>query len=137
MSFGSVLAEAVRMDSRARNEGVAVSRTLTRRGRWTHVSDPMNGRRWRLNGTTVDLEFDDLHGGGTSLRGAWIIWDGPRSTFEAVDHYLDGAMDWVEKLVDGRTEWRGGRTGCEPDPEWILKARTALAVVSPGTESLQ
>lgn len=66
-----------------------------RRGRWTYDHDPYEGPIWRLDGTSLFLEYDRTHS-GCAIPGAWILYrgghyDGP------VDHYLDGAMEWVEE----------------------------------------
>jgi hypothetical protein len=92
--------------------------TPRRRGRWTYVSDPMNGPRWRLDGTTLDLEYDDLHS-GCSVRGAWVLWLGQRCTFEPIDHYLDGSMAYVEMALDGFI--------VKDDSLWVRVAREQIA----------
>lgn len=59
-----------------------------RRGRWTR--DPRVG--WRLDGTNLVLDFDPLSGGD----GCWMLSRDGESGEEAIDHYLDGAMEFVE-----------------------------------------
>lgn len=68
---------------------------MRRRGRWTRES----GVGWRLDGTDTVLDYDPLESGGP-LRGAWCLY-GPLATCQAepVDHYLDGAMEYVENQV--------------------------------------
>lgn len=74
--------------------------TLRRRDRWTHVVDPMDGPRWRLDGTTLALQYDPLDSGGP-LRGAWCVWLGQyQAPPSVIDHYLDGSMAYVEGMVD-------------------------------------
>jgi hypothetical protein len=63
---------------------------MTRRGNWER--DPTCG--WRLNGTGIVLDFDRLDHSGF-LPGAWVVETGPRA-HEAIDHYLDEAMAYVE-----------------------------------------
>jgi hypothetical protein len=92
--------------------------TPRRRGRWTYVSDPTNGPRWRLDGTTLDLEYDPLDA-GSALRGAWIVWLGSRCTFTGIDHFLDGSMEHVEGAVDDP----GSFSGAE---EWARVAREQI-----------
>jgi hypothetical protein len=93
-------------------------------GRWQYVVDRWNGDRWRLDGTTIDLEYDPIHG-GCSIRGAWVVWAGPRSEYEPIDHFLTGycgAMWWVESFIDGSH-------ATDPDPpRWALHARAELAL---------
>lgn len=101
--------------------------TIRRRGRWTYVSDPINGPRWRLDGTTLDLEYDDLHS-GCSLRGAWVLWLGERCTFEPIDHFLDGSMEWVERSVDRPDSFGGGE-------EWAVSARAQLMAPKSGGDA--
>lgn len=64
----------------------------TRRiGRWQYV----RGHGWLLDGTGIVLDYDRLDG-GCAIRGAWLVSTGPRM-HEAIDHYLDGSMWWVEE----------------------------------------
>lgn len=94
---------------------------LRRRGRWTYVSDPMNGPRWRLDGTTLDLEFDDLDSASCALRGAWHVWLGSRQVgVYGIDHFLDGSMAHVEEAVDDPASFSG-------DEEWARVAREQIA----------
>lgn len=72
-----------------------ITGTGPKRGRWTYVSDRFNGPRWRLDGTALDLEFDDLDRSG-EMRGAWVLWIGDHM-HGPVDHYLDSAMSHVEE----------------------------------------
>lgn len=99
---------------------MADGRVLRRRGRWTYVDDPMNGRRWRLDGTNLDLEFDDLDRGGP-LRGAWRVWiNGHDAAAHGIDHFLDGSMHYVEESVDDPESFSGKET-------WAVAAREQLA----------
>lgn len=62
-------------------------------GNWTYL----RGLGWRLSGTDLVLDFDRLGGCG-DLRGAYVVMTGPKH-LEAIDHYLDSAMRWVEEHV--------------------------------------
>lgn len=71
---------------------------MTRYAGWTR--DPANG--WRLNDTDLLLDFDPLDNGGP-LRGAWVLYreSSGANPLEVIDHYLEGAMQWVEEQVSG------------------------------------
>lgn len=88
-------------------------------GRWQYVEDRWMGDRWRLDGTTVDLQFYPL-GRSSGLHGVWYVWVGD-VMHESIDHFLDGAKDWVEQIVDGRY------ADAPNPPRWAQKARTQLA----------
>lgn len=92
-----------------------------RRNRWTYVVDPMNGPRWRLEGTALDLRYDDLDGGG-ALRGAWCLWLNGQQVHSVggIDHYLDGSMRYVEEAV----EKPGAHGG---DQRWAAAGRAQLS----------
>lgn len=94
-----------------------------RRARWTYVVDRYNGSRWRLDGTTVDLEFDRLSG-GCALRGAWALFVGDHE-YGAVDHFLDGSMEFVEHVVDGKY-----------DPPLHWPQQTVPGWIAPACESV-
>jgi len=67
-----------------------MARTTKRRGRWTYEKNT----GWRLDDTNLVLDFDPLDAQGP-LRGAWALFvDGTQGP--TVDHYLDGAMQYVE-----------------------------------------
>lgn len=73
---------------------------MRRRGRWTR--DPEVG--WRLDGTDAVLDYDPLSGGTYALRGCWSLY-GSLAEFggpEEIDHFLDDAMAFVERLADSR-----------------------------------
>lgn len=63
-------------------------------GNWTYGDHEGLNPGWRLNDTSIVLDYDRLHSGG-SVRGAWCIWINGTEE-EAIDHYLTGAMEWVE-----------------------------------------
>lgn len=71
---------------------------MRRRGRWTRES----GVGWRLDGTDAVLDFDPLASGTYAHRGCWCLYGslaqygGP----EEIDHFLDGAMEYVENQAD-------------------------------------
>lgn len=75
---------------------------IRRRGRWTFVSHQYNGPVWRLDGTTRDLEYDEMD--SSSWRpGSWILYIDGR--YKApVAHYLTSAMEEVEEQYD-RALW--------------------------------
>lgn len=100
-----------------------------RRGRWTYVVDRWMGDRWRLDGTNLDLQYDELNRGG-GLPGAWVVCEGDATHLTAVDHFLDGAMGWVEDVVDGMTPYRDylGRVAV---PDWLARVQRSAAVAAP------
>ena len=79
-----------------------MSERTVRRGHWTLIRDPHNGRRWQLNGTTLQLEHDPTsHGccnGGGRCNGAWSLYS-PSRYLALVDGYLTGSMEYVEESV--------------------------------------
>lgn len=69
---------------------------MPKRGRWTR--EP--GVGWRLDGTDAVLDFDPLNNSG-ERRGSWDLY-GSLAVFggpEPIDHYLDSAMEYVEKVA--------------------------------------
>lgn len=67
----------------------------TRRGgRWRYGDHPGLNPGWRLDDTTLVLDYDPDDSSG-SLRGCYMLWrDGQEVA--PIDHYLDGAMRYVE-----------------------------------------
>lgn len=72
---------------------------MRRIGRWTyrnHDGDGLNPG-WRLDGTRLILDYDRLSQ-ACAIPGAYVLWtDGVPG--QAVDHYLAGAMAFVEAEV--------------------------------------
>jgi hypothetical protein len=82
---------------------------IRRRGRWTYVSHSWNGPVWRLDDTTLDLEYDELSS-GACIPGCWILYRNGRYD-TPIGHYLDYAMEYVEEKYDAEL-WKalGGET---------------------------
>jgi len=89
------------------NESFPVDRfgspTTRRRGRWSYY----RGHGWHLDRTGWWLDFDRFDRQG-DLQGAYCLFefDGSRPAevqHGAVDHYLVGAMEWVEQEHDKGT----------------------------------
>ena len=74
------------------------ARKPRRIGRWTYGAHPGLNPGWRLDDTNVVLDFNSTDRSG-SLRGAYELWVNGQAV-EMVDHYLDGAMDFVERYWD-------------------------------------
>lgn len=72
-------------------------RPTRRIGRWSYGDHPGLNPGWRLDGTNLVLDFDPLNRSGT-LTGAYQLWTDGRPG-EFIDHYLDGAMSYVESTL--------------------------------------
>lgn len=64
------------------------ARAPRRIGRWTYVSE----RGWQLGDGPIFLDYDRLDNQGMR-PGCWEV----DVLHEPIDHYLDGAMEWVEE----------------------------------------
>lgn len=73
-----------------------MAKRVARRGRWTYGNHTGLNPGWRLDGTNLVLDFDPLSQ-AAGVRGCWTLWiNGVEQ--EPIDHYLDGAMEFIESL---------------------------------------
>lgn len=73
-------------------------RRCTRRaGRWVRGDHGALGIGWRLGDTAYVLDYDPLNRSG-AIPGCWTLWVNGVER-DPIDHYLDGAMRYVEGIV--------------------------------------
>ena len=71
------------------------SRPARRRRFWVYGDHPTLNPGWRLGDSNLVLDYDRLSSACTP-DGAWILWQGGNPG-QPVDHFLDGAMQYIEQ----------------------------------------